>query len=676
MPAKKISRRDALKMLGATTAGAVLASCTTKEVEVTREVEKVVEATVVVEKEVPAVVEKVVTATPAPLPEEVREAPMLHELVEKGELPPLDERLPEDVLVVAPHRQIGQYGGTWHRVDMDPGMGAWRMILYEPLVRWSVDYSTSTDPGLAKGWDWEDDGRKFNLYLRRGLKWSDGEPFTADDIMFWWEDLALNEDFATRIPPFWMHRPLGVRGNVVKIDDYHVQFQFEAPHWIVPNHLSDGFWESEALVIPKHFLSQYHPRYNDSVTDYTQLEEYLNYWQHPEVPTIAAWKTVVWEPGTRCLAERNPYYYKVDTEGNQLPYIDYVDHSFAENVEVVLTKVISGEVDLQFRNLGTALQDVPLLLENQERGNYKVIMWENTPGSWPAMLINWDHKDPVMRELIRDQRFRRALAYGVDRPAINETMWLGLGRIQGATISWESPHFQHAPEGRALWKEWAAKYAATDLEAGNRLLDEMGLTERDGDGYRLRPDGETLQIVILCYAPRVEDVLVSDMVKEGWEQLGIKTIVDPKPDAETSLLRYAGDWDVLAHHESEFQIYTYPDWVFPTRDIYWAPLSGKYYQTAGAEGEEPEPGDLISRLWEIYERCLEEPDPIKRHKIVWEGVRIHIDEGPFTIGTVGGQPDPVIARPNIENIPDYGVLGPWQVGGPGNTNPPQYFYKT
>ena len=132
--------------------------------------------------------------------QEYNEAPMLAELVKEGKLPPVEERLPisSDIYVVEPVEEVGQYGGTWRMVDTGPGMGFWCMVnAVEPLVRWNraEDGYKGFKPRLAKSWTYSDDGKSCTIFLREGVKWSDGEPFTADDIMFWWNDLILDEDY-------------------------------------------------------------------------------------------------------------------------------------------------------------------------------------------------------------------------------------------------------------------------------------------------------------------------------------------------------------------------------------------------------------------------------------------------------------------------------------------------
>jgi len=201
------------------------------------------------------------------------EAPMLANLVKAGKLPPVEQRLPvaSDIYVVKPVEEVGQYGGTLRTVDTDPGMGWWNMTNeVEPLVRWKPDL-TGYQPGLAKSWTYSGDGKSCTIFLRKGVKWSDGQPFTADDIMFWWEDLILNKDYPEN-PPRWAWLK-GKLMTVKKINDYAVQFIFPAPNYIFHAAIAQGNWENVGYLTPKHYLKQFHPKYNPAVKDYAKLRE-------------------------------------------------------------------------------------------------------------------------------------------------------------------------------------------------------------------------------------------------------------------------------------------------------------------------------------------------------------------------------------------------------------------
>ena len=277
-----------------------------------------------------------------------------------------------------------------------------------------------------------------------------------------------------------------------------------------------------------------------------------------------------------------------------------------------------------------------------------------------------------MRKLVRDKRFRWALSHAINRERINQVVWEGTGVPQQGTVSKQAWHFQ-SPEGKAIWNEWAAAHAEYDPGKANALLDELGFTGRDADGFRTWPDtGETLQLVLLTVdTGRHNDTAV--LVKENWQAVGIRTIIHTPPAAQGANLRTLGKFVVATSGTSEMDLFTYPDWVFPTRPQYWHPLEGKWYETRGKEGEAPT--GPVAELVRIFEECKSEPDLEKRHRLIHEAVRIHIDEGPFYIGTVAQLPALVVAKDNFRNVPPTGILGPWAVGQPGAWFPEQFFFR-
>jgi len=312
---------------------AVLASCapaTPQVIEKEVIVEKEVPVTVEVEKEVVVEkeVEKVVEVTAVPVVSKYDEAPMLKGLVAAGELPPVDERLPKDVQIVDVYDSIGQYGGTWHTMASASDIGNIKMKLYDPPWRWKPDY-TGYESGLAKSWEMNDACTELTWHFREGIKWSDGEPFIPKvDYAFWWEDLVLNEDFKVVTVPWYAYQADGTTPMDVEFpDDYTMVWKNFKPNCIVPYIVAQGFWEWEPgkHQSPKHYLSQFHPKYNSAVTSYEDLELMSKWWENPDHPVVFAWGVESYTAGARTVLVRNPYYWKVDPEGNQLPYLDRID---------------------------------------------------------------------------------------------------------------------------------------------------------------------------------------------------------------------------------------------------------------------------------------------------------------------------------------------------------------
>jgi peptide/nickel transport system substrate-binding protein len=333
--------------------------------------------------------------------------------------------------------------------------------------------------------------------------------------------------------------------------------------------------------------------------------------------------------------------------------------------------VLAGEVDCQFRTL--ELRDLSLFTQGKERGDYRILRWQTASGGETTVLLNWDAPDPVMRRLIRDRRFRRALSHGIDREKCNEIAWRGLATPQQATVSRQGWHFQ-SPEGKQVFEEWARSYADYDPAKANRLLDEMGLTERDSAGYRLRPDGKRLTLLfeISADAQAGPEPDESVIIQENWKELGMDVLITSQPGTAHRNRQIIGEYIVSTHGESEMDLFTYPDWVFPTEDKYWHPKIGKWYKTGGKEGEAPT--GPMKQLLDIYEQIKNEKDLEKCHRLVHQAIRIHIEEGPFCLGTAAQTPSLVIAKNNFRNVPPTGILGPWAVSGPASSYPETFYF--
>jgi len=597
---------------------------------------------------------------------------MLAARVARGELPPVEERLPENPLVAqhdyAGYEGAGRYGATWHTFHAGAQMGSWKMIGgYSPLIRWRFDAS-GLEPGLAESWAFSEDGTVLTLRLRKGLRWSDGHPFTSESFAFWYE--LCVDDRHQYTPPVWClvdGKPMTVETP----DDLTIVMRFAGPNWLVPLWLATGFWWCDVYNIPKHYMQQFHPDHNPGYVDFNTFVRMDLTHGNPDRPSMWPWRLVKYDKGGFLVElERNPYYYVVDDRGRQLPYIDRVKSSLIAEQQVRVLKVLAGEVDCQFR--GLQLRDLSLFMKGRKTGGYGVRRWQSASGALPAMLLNWTAPDTVLRKLIRDQRFRKALALGIDREKCNEIAWRGLLEPQGATVSREGWHFLDS-EGQALFAEWERADARFDLVEANALLDAMGLSSRDEEGFRLRPDGARLALVMDVPSSNASGTAndIGLIVAEGWRRMGIDAVLYTPPGAEISLRRTLGEFTVSTHGEAEMDLFTYPDWVFPTLPKYWHPKVGRWYQTGGREGEPP--SGPLRRLLDLYDAIKREPDISKRHQYVRDAVRIHIEEGPFHLGTVGRAPALVIVANHVHNVPETGILGPWAIATPGTSFPEQYY---
>jgi peptide/nickel transport system substrate-binding protein len=453
---------------------------------------------------------------PGPTMGKFNEAPMLAAMVEAGELPPVDERLPEDVFIVTPIEEVGKYGGTIQVFATDPNPWndmQWGAGLSDGFFRMTKE-GNALEVNLAKEWKLADDHMTFTIYMREGVKWSDGEPLTADDSMFWYMDMVKGPGgYST-----W--NPISFR-DATKLDDYTVRLNFNDPNPQIIAQMSQ--WPSWVMFQPKHFLQKWHIKYNDKAEELAVEEGFetwqqafqSHYWWAPQkeldLPKINPW-LLKQSTSTNLLFERNPYYWKIDTAGNQLPYIDNISVQIIDG-EVYSLKVISGEADYAYT--GTNFDNFTLYKENEGTGNYRTILMPGAAGSQVTFGFNMTHDDPEIRKLFQDKRFRQAVSVAMNREDINKSVYLGQGVPRQSMV---------LPSVSYYKEEWGNSYAQYDPALANRLLDAVGLDKKDGDGFRLLPSGKALLIPIE-YSGGDDVTKVLEIVKEYWDDVGVKTVV-------------------------------------------------------------------------------------------------------------------------------------------------------
>ncbi len=628
-----------------------------------------------------------VITDPSRVPTAFKEAPVLAAQVASGKLPAVTERIGQEPLVLQPTREVGRYGGTWRAGFTGPADNQnIQRISHDHLLYWDASV-TEVVPNVAKSWEVRDDGKTIAFTLRRGMRWSDGAPFTADDIVFWYQDMYLNDELNPSKAAFLAIN--GKQGIVEKIDDVTVAFKFESEYYGfveevaclgAGGHFTSGL-NAMGLYAPAHYLKQFHPKYTsaDEVDKKAKDAKFDNWVLHfknrnnaqlnVDVPVVTAWK-ITSPINTPVLAlERNPYYWVVDTSGNQLPYIDKIQMTLAENLEVLNLRAIAAEYDFQVRHIDLA--KVPVFKENEARGNYSVRFWLWQHGTDAGFFINQDfNADAEVRKWLTSKDFRNALSMGMDRDQLNEAFWLGLGD-PGNAAPGPGSAFYLGPDSRRI-------NAVLDVAKANALLDAAGLTKRDAQGFRERLDGKgRLQIEVTTVgAAFVNWTGIAQMVSEQWgKNLGIKAVVT---EVERSLMTTR-----LANNELQIRVWsndgTDNPFTYPFHGLAYSdasamgPMSGKWWQSGGKLGTKPE-GDLLKQLELLNEGKSKPAD--QRIAYGKQILQLLVDNN-WVIGTVGVSPallGVAIIGNNFGNVPDL-VTGSTPGQTPGNARPEQFFLK-
>jgi peptide/nickel transport system substrate-binding protein len=626
-------------------------------------------------------------------PKTFHEAPALAALVKAGTLPPVEQRIPQEPMVLKPLRQIGQYGGVWRRGFLGPGdsENGNRLRAADKLLFWDAT-GTQIAPNVAKGYEISADGKRTTLFLRKGMKWSDGAPFTADDFMFWFDDVYHNKELVPSPSPELSTN--GKPGRMIKMDETTIVFEFDDPNFLFPSQLagdtqvgggqsrlqSDG--RELGLYTPAHYLKQFLPKYASAEVlakqakaagydNWVQYYKVQSDWRlNKELPTLSAWRMTQPITGQIWVMERNPYFWAVDTAGNQLPYLDKAQLTLAENPEVINLRAIAGEYDYMERFIDLA--KLPVFLENQERGHYKVHLDPGFNGGDSEIKFNTAYRlDAEIQKWLGNVDFRRALSLAIDREQLNQAFFLGLGVPSTpipADIIPQSPG-----------KEWRLRWASTDIAKANAMLDAIGLSKKDGEGYRLRTDnGERLRLqidVAQTLSPTWPQQ--AEMIIQQWRGIGIAA--DMKL-LERSLFytRVRNDQNqliIFSNNGSEsLFLYTIPVLPIDPQSSLNGAAYAQWYTTNGAAGIKPT-DPLLLKGYELLDSASGLPEA-ERTKVAQEIWKIATDQV-WSIGLVGLSPAYMgtrVVNDRLENVPARTCVSQ-HCRTPWSGHPEQWFYK-
>lgn len=598
--------------------------------------------------------------------------------VDIGHLPPVSERLPHIPLIVdlaAKGRSFGQQGGTLNTmVTRSKDIRQMVVYGYARLVGYSEDYQLQ--PDILHSFE-NVGNRRFTLNLRPGHRWSSGDPFTSADFEYWWKDIANNPLLSPAGPPDFLY----VDGGLPRVsfpDETTVIYEWDQPN---PQFLQSLAQARPPFIYrPSAYLKQFHADYTDAESlaaevDYARVKswaalhnKYDNMYKYDnhELPTLQPWINAT--PGKRIRHQfvRNPYYHRVDSKGVQLPYIDTVEMEIVAG-GLVAAKSNAGQADLQARGLG--FRDIPILRKGEtEGGNYQTYLWGTGAASQIAIYPNLNVKDPVWRSVLRDVRVRRALSLSINRPAINRALYFKLAKPGAMTVLEQSPFFD--PMLRDSW-------ASFDPELANQLLDEAGLTEKDGYGIRILPDGRRMELVVETAGERQEVENALQIITDDWNDVGVKLVMRPldrdilrnRVFSGTTMASVWYGWD-----NGLPQNHTSPAYLAPTDQVFLAwPKWGQYYQTNGTSGEAPdmEPAQRLLSLLHDWEAAENDSD----RATAWrQMLKIHAEQV-FGIGIVAAAPQPVVVSNRLRNVPKRAIWA-WEPGAHfGIYRPDEFFFQ-
>lgn len=607
-----------------------------------------------------------------PMPTEFSEAPMLASMVAAGTIPPVDERLPnaDDVMVVPVVDRIGDYGGTWRRAFTGPNDGQNADRLMMDMVLYYDLNGTDIIPNVAKGWDVSNDGLVYTLYLREGMKWSDGTPFTATDFEWHFNNVIIDEEInPTRDGQIgWS----GVQvDSITAVDDYTVSVtlrerkdgfldslaNYTTGGWTLHGRIADGMYG------PTHYLKTIHRRFAEDTDAYDKMvsdagyENWITFFKDnasplksTDTPVISPWKMT--SPITAEIYEweRNPYYWAVDPAGNQLPYIDKISMILTGDKEILNLRASAGDIDFQHRHIEMA--KVPVFIENGEQSNIEVQFW----GSHGAVGISINNSygegdvgyevDEEVKKWINNFEFRKAMSLAIDRNKINEVMFLGQGDISQPVFSKGHPFYPG--------DDYAQKYTEYDPEESKRILDSIGLVDTDGNGVRDRTDGRGDLVFIMDYAAEyfvAYDVL-AELLEEDLAAVGIKvalnamdvSLFETRRNENTGILMAGGlmsaRWPNLLDRWHEHGS-AYRAWYTGGRDVY----------SENAIAVEPTDPNIL-QLADLADEAVQFRYA-QRKDIYVQGQQIFIDNL-YGIGAVGNTPafnGVIVKKRYFKNVP-------------------------
>ena len=571
------------------------------------------------------------------------QSPTLDAAVASGDLPPVEERLPIEPLVVLGVDGPGLYGGTFFNATYDVGL-ATALRDETAIILNKHSFTADPYPNVTKSYTAVDDASSvWELRLREGLRWSDGTPFTTADFTFWWDDVILNEDITPQLRPQYR----GV--TITAIDDYTVQFDFGVPADFVAR--GGGF--NPITRFPRHYLEQFHAEYAsesdladmvkksgfESWTQFFLDRADYNEYGNVDKPTLEPWELSEAPPSDPVIWTRNPYFWVVDTEGKQLPYFEDRRTSVLGDQEVVKLKALNGEVDYSFLDI-----DVYTLAKRAEQDGIVRVYVQDNPALVASQLdFNLNHPDPVMREVFWNPQFKRAISHAIDRELINQILYEGLSYPSQVSPLPSSPYFSEALQNEAT---------AYDVELANSILDELGHARNDA-GVRTFPNGEPMALTFLSFDTGGLPTH-AEIITDGLKEIGVELTVRFVDWGVLTQARNAGDYDGVLIWESwgtneGLLVNDQAAHFVPNQPLnFWTPKYRDYTMSGGEQGEEP--NAIVQEALDYYLRAQATLDLEERKELFGHVLEI-ARENLWSIGTVRHPGFVIMVTPEMRGIP-------------------------
>jgi peptide/nickel transport system substrate-binding protein len=651
---------------------------------------------------------------PLAAPKSFSESPTLASQVKAGKLPAVAKRLPDSPYVV-PHNWLGKgkYGGTLNMMTFTSQGTAKadsnREFFYgHSLLRYLND-GLDVGPGLVEKWSSNADTSEWTLHFRKGLKWSDGVAFSTADILFWWQDIILPAHYA-QVPPDECRSGKGTLCKMAAPDAMTLTMTFDAPAPLTADRLA--MWVNGAIglngptwVLPKHYAKQFHPKYNKSVPKNWDTvgglwEQKTDWMRNPQCPVLIGYKCKTFDNNKGVTLERNPYYWAVTKDGDQLPYIDEIVINNVQDAQVGKLQVQQGKIDYcQGYFTQIDLSDVSSLSQNKAKAGTDIVLWDSGSGTGSIFFLNLDYPDAKLRNLFREPKFRQAISLAVSRDVIQKSLYFQTGYPTTGTLSPKAIEYQVNSQGVKNFQAWRDSYVKQDVKKAKALLAELGLKDTNGDGFVEMPDGSKLTVRIDYSADisQTEAAKDNQLVQDA-KAIGLRMTRNP-----VSPQSYADQWEagqLMSHTNWEVgdgpNNLVYPQWLVPLENTRWAPLEGQYYAVRGTAAQHteanvnpwkrkpprlaPDTNGPIAQMWDLYDQSKIEPDFMKRTQLVWKLMKIHVDQGPFFTGTVANYPQVVIAKTDLRNIPrkenlaQGGFVNPWIHPTPAVYDPETWYW--